>query len=90
MSETLPSPTAPVPASRAFEISSLIFFALIALSLSGLVFLDTGWRGIGLFGLGGILGVAFLSFQYGFASVWRQALVQRCSLWHDDDHQFDA
>ena len=78
MSETLPSSTSPaqVPASRAFEISSLIFFALIALSLSGLVFLDTGWRGIGLFGLGGILGVAFLRFQYGFASVWRQALVR--------------
>lgn len=77
MSETLSPPASPAhtSAGRAFEASSFIFFALIALSLAGLVWLDTGWRGIGLFGLGGILGAVFLSFQYGFASVWRRALV---------------
>jgi len=77
MSETLSPPASPAhtSAGRAFEASSFIFFALIALSLAGLVWLDTGWRGIVLFGLGGILGAVFLSFQYGFASVWRRALV---------------
>lgn len=59
-----------------FEAASFWLFLIIALIIAGLVSLDTGWTGIGLFGLGGLLGAAFLSFQYGFASAWRQALVR--------------
>ena len=44
--------------------------------IAGLVSLDTGLTGVGLFILGGLLGVVFLLFQYGFASVWRHALVR--------------
>ena len=59
-----------------FETGSLILFAGIAVLIAGLVALDTGLTGIGLFGLGGLLGAAFLVFQYGFASAWRHALVR--------------
>ena len=59
-----------------FEAASLWLFLVIALIIAALVSLDTGWTGIGLFGLGGLLGAVFLSFQYGFASAWRQALVR--------------
>ena len=66
---------APLPKSG-FEAVSFWLFLVIALIIAALVSLDTGWTGIGLFGLGGILGAVFLSFQYGFASAWRQALVR--------------
>ena len=59
-----------------FEAASFGLFLVIALIIAALVSLDTGWTGIGLFGLGGLLGAVFLSFQYGFASAWRQALVR--------------
>lgn len=59
-----------------FEAASFWLFLVIALIIAALVSLDTGWTGIGLFGLGGLLGAVFLSFQYGFASAWRQALVR--------------
>ena len=58
-----------------FEKASFWLFLAIALIIAALVSLDTGWTGIGLFGLGGLLGAVFLSFQYGFASAWRRALV---------------
>lgn len=66
-----------VPLSKSgFEAVSFWLFFVIALIIAALVSLDTGWTGIGLFGLGGLLGAVFLSFQYGFASAWRQALVR--------------
>ncbi|MGB1471416.1 MAG: YeeE/YedE family protein, partial [Candidatus Puniceispirillaceae bacterium] len=80
MSETLTSPktssASPSPhIASGFEMISLIVFIAIALVIAGLVSLDTGWTGIGLFVLGGLLGGVFLGFQYGFASAWRRALV---------------
>ena len=80
MSETLTSPksssASPSPRiASGFEMISLIVFIAIALVIAGLVSLDTAWTGIGLFVLGGLLGGVFLSFQYGFASAWRRALV---------------
>ena len=59
-----------------FERGSLVLFASLAVLIVGLVSLDTGLTGVGLFILGGLLGVVFLLFQYGFASVWRHALVR--------------
>ena len=59
-----------------FERGSLALFASLAVLIAGLVSLDTGLTGVGLFILGGLLGVVFLLFQYGFASVWRHALVR--------------
>ena len=50
---------------------------LVVLVLGGLVSLDSGVRGALLFGLGLLLGVVFLAFQYGFASGWRAALEGR-------------
>jgi len=80
MSEALTSPksssASPSPRiASGFEMISLIVFVAIALVIAGLVSLDTGWTGIGLFVLGGLLGGVFLGFQYGFASAWRRALV---------------
>ena len=45
------------------------------LMVAGLVGLDTGGRGVTLLALGTALGAVFLSFQYGFASGWRQFIV---------------
>ena len=59
-----------------FETGSLVLFSGLAIVIAGFVALDTGLTGIGLFGLGGLLGAAFLVFQYGFASAWRLALVR--------------
>ena len=59
-----------------FERGSLTLFGSLAVLIAGLVSLDTGLTGVGLFILGGLLGVVFLLFQYGFASVWRHALVR--------------
>jgi uncharacterized membrane protein YedE/YeeE len=53
-------------------------FALLGLSwlaIAGLVGLDTGGHGVSLLALGTALGAVFLSFQYGFASGWRNFIV---------------
>ena len=78
MTTGTPTASAATPKARAvsFETGSLILFAVIAVFIAGLVSLDTGLTGIGLFGLGGLLGAVFLVFQYGFASAWRHALVR--------------
>ena len=44
------------------------------LVIAGLIMLDTGAHGVSLLGLGTLLGGVFLYAQYGFASVWRNAL----------------
>ena len=76
MSETVASATSTERQRLSFETGSLILFAVIALIIAGLVSLDTGLKGLGLFALGGLLGAFFLVFQYGFASAWRHALVR--------------
>lgn len=76
MSETVASATSTERQRLSFETGSLILFAVIALIIAGLVSLDTGLKGLGLFALGGFLGAFFLVFQYGFASAWRHALVR--------------
>ena len=76
MSETVASATSTERQRLSFETGSLILFAVIALMIAGLVSLDTGLKGLGLFALGGLLGAFFLVFQYGFASAWRYALVR--------------
>ena len=76
MSETVASATSTERQRLSFETGSLILFAVIALMIAGLVSLDTGLKGLGLFALGGLLGAFFLVFQYGFASAWRHALVR--------------
>lgn len=65
-----------LPRMASFEMASLVLFTILFVIITGLVSLDTGIRGIGLFVLGGLLGAVFLLFQYGFASVWRHALVR--------------
>ena len=42
--------------------------------MAGLAGLDTGLTGLALVGLGLLLGMAFMGFQYGFASGWRRFL----------------
>ena len=69
MSETLTSPKSssvsqPPRVANGFEVISLIVFIVIALIIAGLVSLDTGWTGIGLFMLGGLLGGVF------WLSIW--------------------
>ena len=76
----MPETVSTIPTSYrqklSFETGSLILFGGIAVMIAGLVSLDTGLTGLGLFGLGGLLGAVFLTFQYGFASAWRHALVR--------------
>lgn len=67
--------TAPSP-RISLEAGSLALFGAMAVAIACLVSLDTGLPGIGLFATGGLLGAAFLVFQYGFASAWRHALVR--------------
>ena len=75
MSKAASMPSA-VRRPLSFERGSLALFASLAVLIAGLVSLDTGLTGVGLFILGGLLGAVFLLFQYGFASVWRHALVR--------------
>jgi uncharacterized protein len=52
----------------------LVLISCIGIVLAGLAGLDTGVTGLALVGLGMLLGVAFMGFQYGFASGWRRFL----------------
>ena len=54
--------------------SLLVLISCIGLVLAGLAGLDTGLTGLALVGLGLLLGMAFMGFQYGFASGWRRFL----------------
>ena len=58
--------------SREWGVALTLLVALLVVGL--LAFLDSGLRGFGLLGLGALLGGAFLHFQYGFASGWRNFL----------------
>lgn len=58
----------------------LTLFGGIFVLLLSLVSLDMGLKGVMLFTLGGLLGVAFLGFQYGFASAWRAFLMRGDSM----------
>ena len=52
----------------------LVLISCLGLVLAGLAGLDTGLTGLALVGLGLLLGMAFMGFQYGFASGWRRFL----------------
>ncbi len=54
--------------------SLLLLISCLGLLLAGLAALDTGLTGLALVGLGLLLGMAFMGFQYGFASGWRRFL----------------
>ena len=54
--------------------SLLVLISCLGLVLAGLAGLDTGLTGLALVGLGVLLGMAFMGFQYGFASGWRRFL----------------
>ena len=54
--------------------SFLVLISCLGLVLAGLAGLDTGLTGLALVGLGLLLGMAFMGFQYGFASGWRRFL----------------
>jgi len=56
------------------EMGFLAVLVIIWLIFAGLVTMDTGANGFALLGLGTVLGGVFLFAQYGFASVWRNAL----------------
>ena len=52
----------------------LVLISCLGLILASLAGLDTGLTGLTLVGLGLFLGMAFMGFQYGFASGWRRFL----------------
>ena len=52
----------------------LVLTSCFGLVLGGLAGLDSGLTGLALVGLGLLLGMAFMGFQYGFASGWRRFL----------------
>ena len=51
-----------------------LLISCLGIVLAGLAGLDTGVTGLALVGLGMLLGMAFMGFQYGFASGWRRFL----------------
>ena len=53
----------------------LSILGLITFVIAGFVSLDTGSKGLALFFLGGLLGIVFIFFQYGFASGWRKFII---------------
>jgi hypothetical protein len=66
-----------LPVRPAPEIFAALAILAGLLLVALLVWLDTGFRGLGLLGLGALLGAVFLNFQYGFASGWRRFIEQR-------------
>ena len=68
----------PAPAtgglSRVVDKPLLLLISCLGIVLAGLAGLDTGVTGLALVGLGMLLGMAFMGFQYGFASGWRRFL----------------
>ena len=63
-----------------FKVNNIGIFSLLSLAglfIGLLSFLDSGFNGIILLFLGITLGIAFLFFQYGFASGWRNLIVNK-------------
>ena len=58
----------------AVDTPLLVLISCLGLILASLAGLDTGMTGLALVGLGLLLGMAFMGFQYGFASGWRRFL----------------
>ena len=58
------------------DYSILCFLGVITAIIATFVAIDTGSRGVSLFFIGGLLGVTFLYFQYGFASGWRKLITR--------------
>lgn len=61
-------------ADKTRKIAAIGLLGLVSLVIIGLVLLDSGIRGAGLFVTGAGLGALFFGFQYGFASGWRRFL----------------
>ena len=61
-------------ATRVVDRPLLLLISCLGIVLAGLAGLDTGVTGLALVGLGMLLGMAFMGFQYGFASGWRRFL----------------
>ena len=61
-------------ATRVVDKPLLALIICLGIVLAGLAGLDTGVTGLALVGLGMLLGMAFMGFQYGFASGWRRFL----------------
>ena len=61
-------------ATRVVDKPLLALIICLGIVLAGLAGLDTGVTGLALVGLGMMLGMAFMGFQYGFASGWRRFL----------------
>ncbi len=59
---------------RAVDKPLLVLISCLGLILASLAGLDTGMTGLALVGLGLLLGMAFMGFQYGFASGWHRFL----------------
>ena len=62
---------------RIQNIGIFTFLMLAGLITGLLAFFDSGLKGIILLSLGIILGVTFLFFQYGFASGWRNLIIDK-------------
>ncbi len=58
------------------DIFLIRFLGFITIIIATFIALDTGNRGLILFLLGGLLGISFLYFQYGFASGWRILIIR--------------
>jgi uncharacterized membrane protein YedE/YeeE len=59
---------------RTVDKPLLSLISCLGLILAGLAGLDTALTGLALVGLGLLLGMTFMGFQYGFASGWRRFL----------------
>jgi len=62
---------------RIQNIGIFSFLMLAGLITALLAFFDSGLKGIILISLGVVLGITFLFFQYGFASGWRNLIVDK-------------
>lgn len=54
----------------------LCLLGVITAIITAFVAIDTGSRGLSLFFMGGLLGITFLYFQYGFASGWQKLITR--------------
>ena len=62
---------------RIQNIGIFSFLMLAGLITGLLAFFDSGLKGIVLLSLGVVLGITFLFFQYGFASGWRNLIIDK-------------
>ena len=66
---------------KAIDKPLLLLIICLGFILASLAGLDTGLTGLTLVGLGLLLGMAFMGFQYGFASGWRRFIETGDASW---------